>query len=107
MGVSEKDRAVLEKTIVMQRRVGINTSVIGPDEISEIEPRARVDDLAAGAWEPDSGYADPSDTTASFVRRAREMGVRLRQNTTVVGLKTAGGAITEVHTNHGSIAPRR
>lgn len=103
MGVPEKDRAVLEKTIVMQRRVGINTSVIGPDEISEIEPRARVDDLAAGAWEPDSGYADPSDTTASFVRRARELGVRLRQNTTVLGLKTAGGAITEVHTDHGSI----
>jgi len=104
MGVPERDRAALEKTIAMQRRVGINTSLIGPDEIREIEPRVRVDDLAAGAWEPDSGYADPSDTTASFVRRAREMGVRLQQNTAVVGLKTAGGAIAEVHTDHGSIA---
>src|SRR5262249_40023615 len=28
MGVPKKDRAALEKTIVMQRRVGINTSLI-------------------------------------------------------------------------------
>jgi glycine/D-amino acid oxidase-like deaminating enzyme len=50
MGVPERDRTALEKTIAMQRRVGINTSLITPDEIREIEPRARVNDLAAGAW---------------------------------------------------------
>lgn len=104
MGVPEKDRTALNKVIAMQQRVGIRTSLVGAEEIREIEPRTRVDDLVAGAWEPDSGYADPSDTTASFIRRAREMGVRLQQSTAVTGLKTAGDAIAEVLTDRGSIA---
>lgn len=104
MGVPESDHDALKKVVAMQRKVGINTRLISPEETREIEPRARVDDLAAGVWEPDSGYADPSDTTASFMRRARELGVRLHQGTEVVGLKIAGGAITEVVTNRGNFS---
>lgn len=104
MGVPESDRSALKKVVAMQRGVGINTRLISPEEIREIEPRVRVDDLVAGVWEPDSGYADPSDTTASFMRRARELGVRLHQGTEVVGLKIAGGAITEVGTNRGNFS---
>jgi sarcosine oxidase, subunit beta len=99
MGVGERDREALKKVVAMQQRVGIKTKLISPEEIREIERRVRVDDLVAGAWEPDSGYADPSDTTNSFIRRARELGVRLFQNTEVTGLKTTGGKISEVLTN--------
>jgi glycine/D-amino acid oxidase-like deaminating enzyme len=38
------------------------------------------------------------------MRRARELGVRLYQNTKVTGLKTAAGAITEVTTSNGSFS---
>ena len=99
MGVGERDREALKKVVAMQQRVGIKTKLISPEEIREIERRVRVDDLVAGAWEPDSGYADPSDTTNSFIRRARELGVRLFQNVEVTGLKTTGGKISEVLTN--------
>jgi sarcosine oxidase subunit beta len=99
MGVGERDREALKKVVAMQQRVGIKTKLISPEEIREIEKRVRVDDLVAGAWEPDSGYADPSDTTNSFIRRARELGVRLFQNVEVTGLKTTGGKISEVLTN--------
>jgi sarcosine oxidase subunit beta len=104
MGVGERDREALKKVVAMQQRVGIKTKLISPEEIREIERRVRVDDLVAGAWEPDSGYADPSDTTNSFIRRARELGVRLFQNTEVTGLKTTGGEISEVMTNRESFS---
>ena len=93
MGVGERDHQALKKVIAMQQAVGIKTSLLSPKEIREIEPRVSIHDLAAGAWEPDSGYADPSDTTNAFMRRAREMGVRLCQNTQVTGLKATAGAI--------------
>ena len=104
MGVGERDHEALKKVIAMQQRVGINTSLLSPKEIKEIEPRVSTHDLVAGAWEPDSGYADPSDTTNAFIRRAREMGMRLYQRTQVIGLKKAGGAITEVITGQGSFS---
>jgi glycine/D-amino acid oxidase-like deaminating enzyme len=88
----------------MQQRLGINTSLLSPNEIKEIEPRVSTHDLVAGTWEPDSGYADPSDTTNAFIRRAREMGTRLYQRTQVIGLKKAGGAITEVITGQDSFS---
>jgi hypothetical protein len=39
----------------MQQAVGIKTSLLSPKEIKQIEPRVSTHDLAAGAWEPDSG----------------------------------------------------
>ena len=104
MGVGERDHAALKKVVAMQQQVGIRTKLVSPREIREVEPRVRVDDLVAGAYEPDSGYADPSDTTNSFMRRAREMGVRLFQNAEVTALKTAGGKISEVVTSRGSFS---
>jgi glycine/D-amino acid oxidase-like deaminating enzyme len=104
MGVGERDHQALKKVIAMQQAVGINTSLLSPKEIEEIEPRVSTHDLVAGAWEPDSGYADPSDTTNAFIGHAREMGVRLYQNTQVIGLKKAAGAIKEVNTSQGSFS---
>ncbi len=101
MGVSERDLTALKKVVAMQRRVGINTRFISPEEVREIEPRTRVEDLAGGAWEPDSGYADPSDTTSSFIRRARELGVQVHQGTEVTGIQLVGGSVAEVVTNKG------
>ena len=104
MGVGERDYRALEKVIAMQQAVGIKTSLLSSKEIREIESRVSTHDLVAGAWEPDSGYADPSDTTNAFLRRAREMGVRLYQKAQVVGLKANAGTITEVITSQGSFS---
>ena len=41
------------------------------DEIGDIEPRLARDDVAAGAWEPNSGHADGSTVANSFIRAAR------------------------------------
>ncbi len=42
MGVPERDFATLKKVVAMQQQVGINTRLITPEEIREIEPRTRV-----------------------------------------------------------------
>jgi glycine/D-amino acid oxidase-like deaminating enzyme len=104
MGVGERDHAALKKVVAMQQQVGIRTKLISPREIREIEPRLQVDDLVAGAYEPNSGYADPSDTTNSFMHRAREMGARLFQNAEATSLRTTGGKISEVVTSRGNFS---
>jgi glycine/D-amino acid oxidase-like deaminating enzyme len=56
------------------------------------------------AYEPLSGYADPTSTASSFMTRARHMGGRLLQDTTVTGIRMEAGRLTEVQTDGDSIS---
>ena len=89
--------------IRMQQEIGVNTSFVSPAELAEIQPGFWLDDLGGAAYEPESGYADPSSTASSFMRAARDRGVELRPNTAVSRIMTGGGRVTGVETNRGVI----
>lgn len=76
IAVVEKDATALKRNVAMQRGLGIETSVLEPSEIAKLQPGVNVSDLAAGACEPRSGYADPVDTTRSFAAAAEKLGSR-------------------------------
>ena len=54
LGVDDRLRVPMEKSVALQQSMGIKTRVITPAEIREIEPRVRVDDFTAGCYEPDA-----------------------------------------------------
>ena len=89
--------------IKMQQRLGIDARYISRDEIGQIEPRLSIEDVAAGAWEPNSGYADGSTVANSFVAAARSLGVEVRIGPEAVGLTTVDEKITGVETSEGMI----
>ncbi len=103
LGVDGRLRKQMEASVALQQSVGIDTRLVSPDEMREIEPRLRTDDLVAGCYEPDSGYADPSMTTQGFAGAARERGVRIMQQAEVTGIRTRGGLVTGVETSRGPI----
>ncbi|HKO85782.1 MAG TPA: FAD-dependent oxidoreductase, partial [Actinomycetota bacterium] len=76
--VSAENEQKLRANVDMLERVGINTRVIGASELAEVAPYWHVDDVAAAAWEPDSGCADPVGTTHGLLDRARELGAEVR-----------------------------
>jgi len=99
--------AVMDKlraNVRMQQEIGVNTSVVSRDEIDEIQPGLWLDDIEAAAYEPESGYADPSSTAFALMSAAREHGVGLRTNTEVVSILTNGGRVTGVDTSQGQFA---
>ena len=49
---------LLKANVEMQRRNGVNVQLITADQLKEIEPDWRVEDVEAAAYEPDSGYGD-------------------------------------------------
>lgn len=106
LGVDDVLRAAMEKSVALQQSVGIDVRLITPAEIREIEPRVRVDDFTAGCYEPEAGYADPSQTTQGLAGAARDAGVRVREGAEVTRVVTAGGRVTGVETSRGSIATR-
>jgi glycine/D-amino acid oxidase-like deaminating enzyme len=103
LGVDDKMRVPMEASVALQRSVGIDTRLVSPLEMREIEPRVRVDDLVAGCYEPASGYCNPVETAQGFARGARAAGVRILEDTTVVGLLVDGDRVRGVKTTAGDI----
>ena len=107
LGVDERMRAPMEISVALQRGVGIETRLVSPAEMREIEPRLRIEDLTAGCYEPDSGYCNPAETAQGFARAARERGARVLEDAEVLAVLTQGGHVTGVRTTKGDIhAPR-
>ena len=93
----------LRKNVEMLQRIGVTTSVITAQELRELQPFARVDDLTVAAYEPESGYADPRATTTAFMQQAQRQGATLREGVRVTAIRTAGGRVIGVDTSGGPI----
>ena len=98
-----EDRQALEDNVAMQRALGINTGIVSPEDVEEIAPMLDVRDAAGLAYEPESGYADPYLVTASYARRAREMGARIHTKAPATGIEIAGDRVTAVVSGDGRI----
>ncbi len=94
----------LRRNVASHRALGIETSVVGADEIRRIAPALEVADGEVAAFEPQSGYADPSGTAAGFMRAARSHGAALVQGAEVTAIPVDGGRVTGVETSKGSFS---
>jgi sarcosine oxidase, subunit beta len=94
----------VERTLRMNQEVGIEASLIGPEDVRQISPHLRVPEGAAVVWEPRSGYGSPHEVASSFARRFTEFGGELRQSTPVTAIDTRGGQVRGVRTPRGEIA---
>ena len=100
------DVETVAANVAMHRDLGINTLILSPDEIREVEPRLALFGIGAAAWEPESGYADPVRTTISFAKAARRHGADLRIGAGAEELIADASGIVGVETNIGPIATR-
>ena len=91
----------LRGNVANQQKIGINTSVITVDEVRQLFPDLVTEHFDYAAYEPDSGYADATLTTNSFLECAKRNGATLIQNCEVTAIHTAGGKVTGVSTNKG------
>lgn len=94
----------LRANVADQQAIGIETRVVGRDELREIEPFLNTDDHAYAAFEPGSGFADPNSTLHGFANAARDMAARVFEHTPVTSIQTAGGRVSGVVTPLGTIA---
>lgn len=91
----------LRGNVANQQRIGINTSVISAAEVKELFPDLITDHFDYAAYEPDSGYADATLTTNSFLEAAKRNGATLIQNCEVTAIRASGGRVTGVSTTKG------
>lgn len=95
------DREILRANVAMQQGIGIETGIVDADEIRRLLPGIVVGDDQVAAFEPHSGYADPSSATASLMAAAMNRGTRLVQHCAVTGIRLAGDHVMGVTTERG------
>lgn len=96
------------RVAAFQRHLGLEVDEISPQEMSDLFPWARTDDLLAGFHIPGDGRVNPVDLTASLARGARNLGVRIVEGTTVSDVLVSTGhadlsAVRGVRTTAGEV----
>ncbi|HET9852690.1 MAG TPA: FAD-dependent oxidoreductase, partial [Candidatus Limnocylindrales bacterium] len=94
---SEAQLKELERTASRARGVGLDVGVISASEARRLLPAISADSLFGAVHLPGDGFLDPHTATFALAAAARELGVRIRQNTRVTGFElTSGGSIRRV-----------
>jgi sarcosine oxidase subunit beta len=92
----------LRGNVEMQKRLGILTEVITAADVKKLAPMFNTDDFELAAYEPESGYADPTSATNSFITHAKACGSALLQDCEVTGIRVSGGKVVGVDSGRGS-----
>lgn len=98
-----KDRLdAIRHNVNLQQKVNVQTNLVEPAELHELEPSLDLDGVELGAYEARGGYADPTATTVGFLQAARRLGTRFERRR-VTELRARGGKISGVETDSGAI----
>jgi glycine/D-amino acid oxidase-like deaminating enzyme len=101
IGVAHAMTPSLQRSIAIQRDLGIRAELLTPDDLSRVEPRINASRLGAVLYEPDSGYGDPTAVTLGYARAARDRGVVIEQGAAVTEVRVEGERVTGVTTAAG------
>ena len=99
--VPPEEADALRANSAMLQRIGIATDLVGADEVRGMLPGIAIEDDQVAAFEPLSGYADPTASTTSLMASAVAGGARLVQGCTVNGVRVSGSRVVGVETTRG------
>ena len=99
--VSPGQEAALMANVRMQQAIGIAALAVTAEDVKRLAPGFVVQDFNVAAYEPESGYAMPSDSANALMDAARRKGALLVQDCAVIGILESGGKVTGVQTSRG------
>ena len=101
VGAAQIDQ--VRANVAMQRGLGLNAEIIAPGDIPARAPWLNPEDVVGLLYEPESGYADPVQTTEAFAFAFRDRGGEIRARTPCRSLIREGDRITGVMLDEGPI----
>ena len=89
-----------------QREHRVPVEKLSPQKIKERWPYLDVSDIKGGTFGPEDGYADPYLVAMAFAKKARKLGVHIKEKTEVTKIHVKKGRISGVETAEGLIHTR-
>lgn len=100
----ERDVAPFEASLAMWKRLRVPAERLDAAGVGRVFPELRVDDLRFATLCMRDGYCDSSSLLNGYVARAKEKGVRFREQEPVIGVTRVGDRVTGVRTASGHLA---
>jgi sarcosine oxidase subunit beta len=97
---AEQATRLREQTAQVQA-LGAQVQMLSPDAVRELQPTARVDDIALAMYEPEAGFVDPLLATQTLAARVKELGGTFKTGTFVKQIRVEYGRVTGIETSIG------
>jgi sarcosine oxidase subunit beta len=97
---------VFQRNLELQRSFGIPVRWVSPEDIKELNPAVRIDDVLGGTFCPRDGWCDPHSATMGFAQAARRLGVEIREGCPASGFQIESGRLRAVLTPDSRIETR-
>jgi sarcosine oxidase, subunit beta len=109
--LAHSDRAmfVMANRAEVNRLNGIDSRLIGPDEVAALAPAMQVHNpdaiypITGALYHPPGGVIRHDAVVWGFARGADHGGAEIHQNTEVLGIDRTNGRVTGVRTNRGTV----
>jgi sarcosine oxidase subunit beta len=101
--VPKRSVEACRRNVDLARSLGIATEFVTPADVPEIEPLARLDGVAGGAFDPLGGYVDVAKMILSWFAAATSLGLRAALDAAVLHLEARGDRVARVVTSRGAI----
>ena len=85
------------------RYMGLDTEILGPDEIGKLAPITNLDGIVGALYDPLDGHLDPSGTTHAYAKAARLGGATIETHCKVVETNPRPDGTWDVVTEKGTI----
>jgi sarcosine oxidase subunit beta len=108
---TERGVTTLRERAETNRLLGVDSRLIGPDDIAELVPGIDVGEhqhqpILAGLYHPPGGIIRHDAVVWGYARGVDRQGIEIHPQTEVTALQTARGRVQGVVTNRGTIATR-
>ncbi len=91
----------LLRTAATAEAYDLDCEIISAGRARELYPILETSDLLGAIWLPGDATANPTDLTQSLAKGARQLGVRVIEQTRVIGIDQREGTVTGVATDRG------
>ncbi len=100
----DKDRLEEYRRVsAFNRLCGVDVHEISPNQVKDLFPLAKTDDILAGFYVKEDGRVNPVDVTMALGKGARMQGAKIIEDVTVTGILQKNGQVTGVKTLQGDI----
>ncbi len=104
MSTTQANWEQAQRNVALQRSLGLKVELLAPAQIAERVPELRVDDVVGATFCATDGIGDPHEFLQGYLKRNRDLGVRVHNQRPVTGLRLEGARVAGVETPAGPIA---
>jgi sarcosine oxidase subunit beta len=99
----QQGEAELRRRHELLRGLGLESYLIGSQEIARLVPGLNLEDIAAGLYNPNEGNLNPHSIMMAYAQQARQRGVEFVEGVRATGLHIEGDRVVGVYTSEGPI----